>query len=100
MPILRRVGAAPPCEPCVQDEDDPSGLAAPRRVAILEIGDADTEACQAAVEYLDALAWRGRCKCLQKTVGDQFAVSHLCRDRWLALGYGWATNPPRTEANV
>jgi len=43
------------CEPRVQDEDNLSGLAAPRRVTIPEIGDAETEAGQAAVEYLDAL---------------------------------------------
>ena len=52
-----------PCgEPCVQDEGDLSGFAAPCGVGILGVADPDAEAAKAGVELLDALAARCRWK--------------------------------------
>ena len=57
------------CEPGVQDEADPPGLAAPRRVGILGVADPDAEAGKAGVEHLVALAARCRWKRAKVSVG-------------------------------
>ena len=52
--MVRRVDAASPCEPRIQDEGDAPGLAASCRVGILDVVDANAEAGDAgAVPNLD-----------------------------------------------
>jgi hypothetical protein len=94
--------SGPSAEAGVQEEGDASGLAAPRRVGILEIGDPNAEAGGLAVPHFDALAWRCRCKRTQVSVGDVFSRRALGFPAWLWATVGLQTRAARTQmhANV
>ena len=86
----------------VQDEGDATGLAAPRRVGILAVADADAEAGNAGVEHFDALAARCGPQRSEETVGYQSMVGHRwsCSGLGLRVGYMDFALAGRMPANV
>ena len=98
MPMMRRVGAAPGVNRAYRTKADATGLAAPRRVGILGVADADAEAGDAAVEHLDALAARCRWQRLRKrSVSSLWSAIRGAPGSWATC---WATHPPRSPANA
>ena len=87
----------------VQDEDDRPGIAAPRRVSIDGVADADAEATDAGVPNLDTLArGDGGSDLRKRSVIIFLLLSVIGRSsgyRGLPVGYRWATRPRRSPAN-